>query len=297
MPLDMSPRVLMVVLCVTNLINYVDRGIVPGASGSFTSFIARSRGTEAGANAAFGALQSVFIVGFSLGSVVVGHLAHSRSPFKMAAFGLVAWCLAAVLAGLALETGSYAQLILARALSGVGEAGFVTVGGPYIQDSAGAQQGAWLGIFYAAIPTGTAIGYGYGASLAVALNWSWAFYFEAAAMLPLACLFFFSKDDGSSISHNRTRAGSDDAEQEQRQGSLDILAADADAARAPALQSECARVFLRGSVASKTRAPSRTGLRSPPLSVSLVLSCRRGRRGTTRDDEPLAQLGGSLSLS
>jgi len=190
----------MVLLCVTNLVTYIDRGIVPGASGEFNSFIAHSAGGLGGSvSTCFGALASAFIVGFSVGSIAVSHLAHTRPPFKMAAIGLVAWCVAAVVAGLARDRGSYLLLLAARAASGLGEAGFVTIGGPFIQDAAKGHPGRWLGVYYAAIPTGTAIGYGYGASVASALNWSACFYIEAVAMVPLALLFYLSNNDGSSV--------------------------------------------------------------------------------------------------
>lgn len=193
--LDLSKTTMMAGLCVTNLLNYVDRGIVPGAADAFDAFITKSH--VSGTNAAFGALQSAFIVGFSLGSVAVGYLVHRRSPFGLAACGLFAWCIAAFVAGLSKYAGSYWLLLVARACSGLGEAGFNVVGGPYIQDAAGASQGTWLGAFYAMIPCGTAIGYGYGALVSRALTWSWAFFFEALAMAPLAFMFAVSKDDGS----------------------------------------------------------------------------------------------------
>jgi len=187
---------MMVMLCLTNLINYIDRGIVPGAADKFDAFIAETQG-ERGVNAYFGALQSAFIVGFSLGSLVVGHLVHSRPPFRLAAYGLFAWCASALAAGLSKSAQSYELLLVARMASGLGEAGFVTVGGPYIQDVAGAAQGRWLGAFYAAIPLGTALGYGYGALIAETWNWSLCFFVEAIAMVPLALCFLFSRDDGS----------------------------------------------------------------------------------------------------
>jgi MFS family permease len=196
--LPLSERFLMLLLITTNLLNYIDRGIVPGASGAFDSFIEGSE-TTWGTSAAFGALTSAFIVGFSVASVVVGHLAHRVPPFRLCGVGLLIWCLSMLLAGLAKPLKSYALLITARAVGGCGEAGFVTIGGPFIQDAAGARQGLWLGVFYAAIPAGTALGYGYGAY--VAQNWTWAaaFYAQGLVMLVPASLFLLSKDDGSRI--------------------------------------------------------------------------------------------------
>ena len=56
--------------------------------------------------------------------------------------GLIVWIFAAVVAGFARSTQSYSLLLLARMLSGVGEAGFVTVGGPFIQDAGGVGLGS-----------------------------------------------------------------------------------------------------------------------------------------------------------
>ena len=67
--LPLSERFLMLLLITTNLLNYIDRGIVPGASGAFDSFIEGSE-TTWGTSAAFGALTSAFIIGFSIASVV-----------------------------------------------------------------------------------------------------------------------------------------------------------------------------------------------------------------------------------
>lgn len=188
---------------------------MPGASDYFTAFIAKSWTSGSGVSTLFGALQSAFIVGFTIGSVAVGSLVHRRSPFGLAACGLLAWCVAAAVAGAARWAESYLLLLVARACSGLGEAGFTTVGSPYIQDAAGTAQGTWLGAFYAMIPFGTAVGYGYGTLVAGALNWSWAFFIEAVAMLPLAACFALSLDDGSSafVLHDINDDNEDDDEE------------------------------------------------------------------------------------
>ena len=227
-----SGVVLMVLLCATNMVNYIDRGIIPGAADKFDAFIEESKGSK-GVNAYFGALQSAFIVGFSVGSIVVGHLVHTQPPFRLSAYGLVAWCASAVAAGCAKVAGSYELLLLGRMASGLGEAGFVTVGGPYIQDVAGAKQGTWLGAFYCAIPLGTAIGYGYGALIAETWNWSWCFFIEAIVMLPLAWSFFVSKDDGSLSFHQdkkkrRRRVAAEDDDDDDESDNKDAESDDTD---------------------------------------------------------------------
>ena len=45
--IEINEKAIMVLLIVTNLINYLDRGIIPGANGEFTDFVAKSRELEA----------------------------------------------------------------------------------------------------------------------------------------------------------------------------------------------------------------------------------------------------------
>ena len=146
----LPPRTIMLLLISTNLLNYVDRGIIPGAYGAFDSFINRSHELAGTSHTSmyFGLLQSAFVVGFSVAGVVFGNIIHATPPFRVVGAGLLAWCAAAALAGLARAMRSYAVLLLARALSGVGEAGFQIVGGPFIQDHAPrSTQGKWLGAY------------------------------------------------------------------------------------------------------------------------------------------------------
>ena len=44
---EINEKAIMVLLIVTNLINYLDRGIIPGANGEFTDFVSKSRELEA----------------------------------------------------------------------------------------------------------------------------------------------------------------------------------------------------------------------------------------------------------
>ncbi len=106
-------------LTVINLINYVDRGIVPGAAAEFSDFVRSSLQTSS-PDIFVGLLQSAFIVGFSLAALVFGHAIHYFPPFKMMGIGLCVWVVATVLCGAARDTGSYAFLFVARMLSGVG---------------------------------------------------------------------------------------------------------------------------------------------------------------------------------
>ena len=178
---------LLALFSLVNVLNYIDRGIVPGAFSDIGDFIRGDLGLE-NIDAQLGLLQSMYIVGYALASVSFGHLVRSRPPFQLMAIGLVVWVCAVVLSGLAPH---YWVLVLARMLSGVGEASFQCVVPPWIDDNApAASRGLWLSAFFTAIPFGTAIGFAWGGNLSALLSWRWAFFLEAIPMAPLVPLIF-----------------------------------------------------------------------------------------------------------
>src|SRR4029453_3702753 len=104
-----------------------------------------------------GLLQSIFIVTYALACPVAGALGDRVNRMHLAAIGIFVWSLATVGSGLAT---TYALLVLARALTGVGEAGYGVVTPPLLSDCyPAAQRARVMGIFYAAIPVGSALGY------------------------------------------------------------------------------------------------------------------------------------------
>ena len=95
-----------------------------------------------------------FASGRSAASVFFGHLVHSHPPFRLMTVGLVIWVIACLLSGL---SPNFYVLLVARILSGVGEASFQTVVPPYIDSNAPtSKRGLWLSIFYLGIPVGSA---------------------------------------------------------------------------------------------------------------------------------------------
>ena len=65
----------------------------------------------------------------------------------------------------------------------------------------------YIGVYYAAIPVGSAIGFIYDDLIATALgNWNWPFVFESIAMLVLFCsLDLFSKILRLNLIKNQSR--------------------------------------------------------------------------------------------
>ncbi|KAL3324457.1 hypothetical protein AABB24_038545 [Solanum stoloniferum] len=115
----------------------------------------------------------------------------SVNPFRLIGVGLTVWTFATAGCGLSINFWS---ITICRMMVGVGEASFISLAAPFIDDNAPVdQKTAWLGVFYMCIPTGIAVGYVYGGLVGSLLNWRWAFGIEALLMLPFAILGFVMK--------------------------------------------------------------------------------------------------------
>ncbi|KAJ0408255.1 hypothetical protein P43SY_004413 [Pythium insidiosum] len=194
MGITLDERAIIALLCYINLLNYIDRGIIPGAPESFQNFMTQTLGipvTEQ--NVQLGLLSSAFIASTSVFSLIYGYLAMTYRPFQLIAWGMVSWIVAVTLCGVAYYADSYALLLFGRVLSGVGEASFHCNAMPFINRHAPKENSTlWLGIFIASITVGMAGGYVYGSLFASSsLTWAWAFFIEAILMVPpvLACWF------------------------------------------------------------------------------------------------------------
>ena len=139
-----------------------------------------------------GLLQSSFIIGFSVSIVIFSSLLHYYPPFFVCGCGLSIWVIAVFMCFVAKYTGSYYFLLVFRMLSGVGEASFQCSIPPWITKKADPKsRGAWLSIFYTAIPVGTACGYAFSAAVSEnAGGWEWAFFIEGVIMIPFVVFLF-----------------------------------------------------------------------------------------------------------
>lgn len=114
------------------------------------------------------------------------------SRTKMIGIMAIMWSLATALCAL---TGNYIQLFMARALIGMGEAGYAPGGSAVISGLFPLEKRSrMMGIWNASIPLGTAIGHFLGGVIAVHLGWKHAFGIVAFPGLLIALLFLFLKD-------------------------------------------------------------------------------------------------------
>ncbi|XLS73692.1 hypothetical protein HN51_030557 [Arachis hypogaea] len=196
-----TPKRLLALFCVINLLNYVDRGAIAsngvnGSRGTCTEGGTCTSGTGIQGdfnlnNFEDGVLSSAFMVGLLVASPIFASLAKSVNPFRLIGVGLSVWTVATLCCGFSFNFWS---ISVSRMLVGVGEASFISLAAPFIDDNAPvSQKTAWLAIFYMCIPTGYAIGYVYGGLVGSYIGWRSAFWIESVLMLPFAIAGFVMK--------------------------------------------------------------------------------------------------------
>jgi MFS family permease len=141
------------VLFSMNLLNYVDRYVLAAVGPGIQRDLNMAPGP-------FGWLGSAFIVVYTIASPIVGWMGDRFSRRKILAFGVGLWSVATVGTAFA---ANFNQMFLARALLGVGEASYGVVAPTLLADLFPPRfRGKVMGLFYLALPIGTAIGYATG---------------------------------------------------------------------------------------------------------------------------------------
>ena len=168
------------ILTLINLLNYIDRYVVPAVFESL-------RGSELHlSDTQLGLLMSGFLVVYTLTAPIFGRLGDTRRRPRVLAAGVALWSTATALAGAA---WSYTSLLLARATVGVGEAAYGTVGPSLLADYFPERtRGRAFAIFFTAIPVGAALGYIIGGLVDQHWGWRHAFFVAGVPGLVLALL-------------------------------------------------------------------------------------------------------------
>ncbi|PRW32913.1 putative sphingolipid transporter spinster-like protein 2 [Chlorella sorokiniana] len=182
-----TPGRLLALFCVMCLFIYLDRGMI--ASNGVNGASATAERPASGIQGDFrlslfqdGLLPAAFMVGLLVSSPIFAEASKHHNAFRLIGLGLAVWTVAAAGCGLA---PGFGVLLVCRMAVGVGEASFVALAAPFIDDNAPpARKALWLGVFFGCIPTGYALGYIFGGLVGGALGWRAAFLIEAAAMVP-----------------------------------------------------------------------------------------------------------------
>ncbi len=176
------PRTALLLLTALNLLNYIDRSVLfavqPLVQGEFHL-----------TDAQVGQLTSAFFIFYMFAAPVMGPLADRSSRKWIIVGGALFWSAATLLTAV---THDYHTLLVRHILVGVGEASFVTVSPAFVADLfPERKRGSVLGVFYLAIPVGTALGYLLGGHLGPTHGWRMPFYVAGAPGFLLAVLLLF----------------------------------------------------------------------------------------------------------
>lgn len=173
------PGTTLAVLACLNALNYLDRFLVA----PLLPLIIAGLGLS---DRQAGSLQSAFILVYALVCPWAGWLGDRFRRLRLAALGVMAWSLATLASGWAT---TFAGLLLARALVGVGEASYTVITPSILSDHyPPARRGRALSIFYAAMPFGIALGYVLGGQIGAHHGWRPAFFVAGGPGLALAMM-------------------------------------------------------------------------------------------------------------
>lgn len=176
------PRTALALLTALNLFNYIDRSVLYAVQDLIKAEFHKS-------DAAFGMLTSVFFIFYMCAAPFMGPLARRFSRKAVIIAGALIWSGATLLTAV---THDFAGLLMRHTLVGIGEASFVVLSPVFLADMFPEnQRGRVMGVFYLAIPVGTALGYVIGGILGPSHGWRTPFYVGAAPGALLALLLLF----------------------------------------------------------------------------------------------------------
>ena len=182
---DLQPRTALILLTALNLLNYADRNVLFAVQPLVQEEFHISK-------VQIGYLTSAFLLCYMCAAPFVGPLADRYSRKLIIVVGAMFW------SGLTLLTAvthNYTELLVRHTLVGIGEATFVTIAPTFVVDLFSEDKRARiLGVFYLAIPVGSAAGYLLGGNLAPHYGWRFPFYIAAAPGFLLALLLLFLKE-------------------------------------------------------------------------------------------------------
>jgi predicted MFS family arabinose efflux permease len=180
MPLSLTTRALLI-LASLNLLDYLDRYLVASLGTLVKADLHLS-------DKGFGFLGTAFFLVYFLTSPIFGYLGDRWGRLRLMAAGAALWSLAT---SLTYWVPSYAFLVGARGLVGVGEASFGTLAPAYLADILPLERRArTLGLFYLALPVGSALAYLVGGLVGSHWGWRPAFLLAGLPGLVMAGLIY-----------------------------------------------------------------------------------------------------------
>jgi predicted MFS family arabinose efflux permease len=185
------------VMTLLNFVNYIDRYVLPAVSPRIQAALRLN-------DAQLGLLGSAFLLSYFITSPVFGWFGDRGRRTRLMAAGVAVWSLATAAGGIA---RSFAQMLCARGVVGVGEASYAAISPAVISDYYPSERrGRVFAVFYLAIPVGSAVGYLLGGAIEHAFGWRAAFFAVGLPGLVLALLTLTAPDPRRGINDD-PRAG------------------------------------------------------------------------------------------
>ncbi len=178
-PIRLYPRTALALLTALNLLNYIDRSVLFAVQDLVKAEFHRS-------DLAFGLLTSVFFIFYMCAAPFMGPLSLRFSRKRVIVAGALVWSIATLFTAF---TKNFNELLIRHTLVGIGEASFVILSPTFVADMFPVEKrGRVMGVFYLAIPVGTALGYLLGGFMGPQYGWRTPFYVGAAPGVLLALL-------------------------------------------------------------------------------------------------------------
>jgi MFS family permease len=178
-PAKLYPRTALALLTALNLLNYIDRSVLFAVQDLVKAEFHRS-------DLAFGLLTTVFFIFYMCAAPFMGPLSLRFSRKRVIVTGALVWSMATLLTAF---TKNFDELLIRHTLVGIGEASFVILSPTFVADMFPPEKrGRVMGVFYLAIPVGTALGYLLGGIMGPKYGWRTPFYVGAAPGVLLALL-------------------------------------------------------------------------------------------------------------
>lgn len=176
-------RITLAMLCFVYVLNFLDRQLISILAKPIQEGLKITDGELGLLTGFYFALFYCFI------AIPIGWLADRTSRVKVLSAACAIWSAATAACGMA---GSYGQLVVARMMVGVGEAGGVPPSYAIISDTFPRERRTTaMAIFNLGPPIGSALGVAFGASLAAAFNWRIPFYVIGAIGMATALVVYW----------------------------------------------------------------------------------------------------------
>lgn len=187
----MSPKTVLTVLLLINLLNYIDRQVLFAVFPLIKIDLNLS-------DSQLGLLGSAFMVVYTIAAPIIAYFAD-RSPRQIwISLCTFLWSIATIITG---TIKGYWHLLVTRSFIGIGEAGFTSISPSFVAERfPSSQRARVLAIFGLALPFGSALGYLLGGVIGQYFGWRVAFYIVGAPGIILAVYVFLKMKDIRKVS-------------------------------------------------------------------------------------------------